>query len=660
MSAGEESPAGRIAPLSAVNYYIIFGGCFLFISEPAIGFKRENIGGFPFFCYNIYYISVSMKKFARQFNKKGFTLIESLVGIFVFAIISIGVYEAFISAIQLTEVSRLMVDSTALASEQFEIAHNLPYADVGILGGLPSGKLAAEKTVIRDNNEFLVKTTVRSIDDPFDGTIGGSPNDSSPADYKLVEVEISASRNFRFNPIAYTEYIAPKNLENTTNNGALFVRVFDSSGQPVPGASVHIENNAAVPSFQVDDTTNNDGILALVDVPPGIGAYEITVTRPGYSQDRTYPVGALENPSPVKPHATVIAQQATQLSFFIDKVSALTVESVTPTCQHVAGIDFNLKGSRLIGSEPDVLKYDNNFDTGASGIKDVSDLEWDSYNLTLTDPAYDLSGSIPLTYFSLAPDSVLNLKVIVALKNPQSLQVSVKQAGTQLPLSGVTLLLARPTSTSQLITGRGFLRQTDWSGGGGQINFSDPAKYFDSDGNIETADPAGEMKLKNVFGLYENSGELTSSSFDTGSASNFYQLSFSPLSQPPEIGTGTVKLQIATNEDNATWNYKGPDGTDSTFYSSADPNINSLHNGDRYLRYKIYFSTASSTFTPDVTEVNFTFSSLCVPSGQVMFDGLEDGNYTLTASKSGFETTEENINISSPWQRKEIELMPLP
>ena len=599
-----------------------------------------------------------MEKSASKFNKQGFTLIESLVGIAVFAIIAISVYQTFSTAMRLVQISHLMITSAALATEQFEIIHNLPYADVGIISGIPAGSLAAAKNIIRDNADFLIETTVRNIDDPFDGTIGGTPNDTSPADYKLVEIKISIPGNSRFTSQSYTEYIAPKNLENSSTNGALFIRVFNASGQPVPEASVHIENNKISPAIIINDVTNKDGNLQIVDVPPGIEAYEITVTKNSYSQEKTYPLDAPGNPNPVKAHASVLNQQVTQISFAIDAVSTLNIKSLTETCAPVSNISFSLAGAKQIGTNPVVLKYTNNFSTDGSGEKNITGLEWDTYNLTVADSTHNLSGTISPVPFSLAPGSTQDVKVVISPKNPQSLLISVRQGGTGQPISGAEVKLEKTGFSEQLITGRGFLRQTDWSGGSGQNNFIDQTKYYESDGNIETTDPAGEIKLKNTFGFYTASGALTSSAFDTGTSSNFYQLTFTPLDQPAETGADSVRFQIATNNGSTTWAYKGPDGTDSTFYSSADSNINAVHNNDRYFRNKIYLTTASSTLTPDVGEVNFTFSSLCVPSGQIMFNGLDSDNYTLTVSKPGYQTIVENITVASPWQQQEITLMP--
>jgi len=596
--------------------------------------------------------------FVRISSQKGFTLVETLVAVAVFMIIAVSTYQAYATVMNVVHASRLKVTATALANEQFEIMRNLPYDDVGVIGSIPSGKIPHIQNLVRDNTEFVVETTIRNIDDPFDGTIGGSPNDLSPADYKLTELEISCPSCRNFPTLNFNTQVGPRSLETASTNGALFVQVFDAVGQPIVGANVHVVNNQATPAIVIDDTTNNSGLLQIVDAPPGVEAYEITASKFGYSTDKTYQTGAPGNPNPTKPHATVALQQLTQISFAIDKTSTLDVSSVTDTCSSTPSVGFSMNGSKLIGTSPDVLKYTASHTTDGDGRKTISSLEWDTYNLNLTDGSYDLAGTVPLLPLMLNPDTNQDFKLIVAPKDPKSLLITVKDASTQLPLSDAAVRLEKSGYDVTLTTGRGFIRQTDWSGAAGQADFTDPARYFDSDGNIETNNPDGEFHLRKIFDEYESSGYLVSSTFDTGSASNFHQILWQPQDQPPNTGPDSARFQIATNNDKATWNFLGPDGTASTYYTLANQNINSLHNGDRYFRYKAFLQTASSTWTPTVSDVSFTFTSSCVPPGQVFFTGLGTGNYTLTVSKTGYQPFTDTVNVSSSWQQREVILSP--
>lgn len=591
--------------------------------------------------------------------QKGFTLIESLVGIAVFMIMAVSIYQAFDATLNAVRISRLKLTVTALANEQLEIVRNLPYTDVGIVAGLPAGKILRTQNLIRDKKAFEVETTIRNIDDPFDGTIGGIPNDLSPADYKLAEIKISCPACPNFQPLIFSAHVGPRALESASTNGALFVQVFDAAGQPVQGAAVHIENNQLSPALIIDDATNNAGFLQVVDAPPGVEAYEISVSKAGYSTDRTYLNGDPGNPNPLKPHATVAIQAVTQISFSIDRTSTLDVSSLRETCSIVPSIDFSLQGSKLIGTSPDVLKYNAAHITDGAGRRTITGLEWDTYTPTLTDDdSYDLAGTIPVLPLSLNPNANQDFRLIVAPQDPRGLLVSVKDAATQFPLSDATVRLEGPGYDTTLITGRGFIRQTDWSGGADQSDFIDQTKYFYSDANFTTDNPIGELQLRQILGEYVSSGYLTSSTFDTGSSSNFHQILWQPQSQPPAVGSDSVRFQIATNNGEATWNFFGPDGTVNTYYTLANQDINPLHNGDRYLRYKVFLQTADIAWTPTISDISFTFTSSCVPPGQAFFTGLGLFDYAITVSKGGYQSFTDTITISSPWQRREVVLSP--
>ncbi len=587
---------------------------------------------------------------------RGFTLVETLVSAAVFAIVAVGIYNAYTAVLSVITVSRAKVVAMDLANEEFEIIRNMPYANVGLVSGIPLGVIAPVQTLTRSGYTFTATTTIRNIDDPFDGTLGGSPNDLSPADSKLIEIEIGCATCKNFQPIFVNTRVAPKNLETASTNGALFVRVLDANGQPVPDANVHIVNNVASPSIVIDDTTNVSGVLQIVDAPPGVNAYQITVTKSGYTTDKTYTPGAMGNPNPLKPHATVALQQVTQTSFVIDRISSVNISTVTTTCSPVPSVDLLLQGTRLIGTSPDVFKYSQNQITGADGLRSLANMEWDTYNVTITDTGYDIIGTNPPLPLSLLPNNTQSLQFVMAPKNPRTLVVSVIDSATDLPLASSTVRLEGPSGYDEtFVTGRGFINQTDWSGGGGQASSTDLTRYFSS-ASLDTASPAGELKLHDSFGVYETNGELISSTFDTGSASNFHQLFRLPVDQPPAAGVGSVKMQIATNNDTETWNFVGPDGTPGTYYTSATAQIHSSHDNDRYLRYKVFFNTDDTAVSPNVSDIAFTFTSSCVPPGQVAFSDLASGTYDLTVSREGYTTVSTSVSVGSPWQTEDVVL----
>jgi hypothetical protein len=596
-------------------------------------------------------------------TRKGFSFTEVLIGAAVFALVAVTIYQSYTSLLVLVYTSRTKTLASALANEQFEIIRNLPYADVGILGGVPTGKLQRFQTFTRSSVTFQSTTTIRNVDDPFDGMIGSTTApDLAPADYKVVEIEIGCAICNNFQPLIFTTNIAPKNLETSSTNGALFVKVFDANGTPIQDARIQVVNPSSTPAIAIDEVSNASGQLQLVDVPPGINQYQITVSKNGYSTDKTYQPGASGNPNPLKPHATVALQQVTQVSFAIDKTSIFNFSTVQDTCAPVPNTNFTLSGTRLIGTGPNVLKYSSSQTTDGSGNKTVSGLEWDTYSAVLNSASYVLKGTIPLLPFSLSPNSTQNVALVLEPPNPRELLVTIKDAGSGLPLTDANVELGLGSYDSTLTTDRGFIKQNNWEGGPGQATSSDTTKFFSTNGNVDYLGFPGEVRLKSIFGNYQTPGEMESSTFDLGSPSNFYQILWNPGSEPPETGPSSVKFQIATNASDpgtTTWNFFGPDGTGDTYYTTANQNIASLHNGDRYLRYRMILSTASTTATPSLSDVSITYTSSCVPPGQVLFSSIPStGQATLTVTKAGYQVYTAPVSINASYQSFDVSLTP--
>lgn len=586
----------------------------------------------------------------RNLNQ-GFTIFETLIAIGIFSLISLSIYFSYSNILDTILASQFDLSALSVYENEIEAIRNMPYQDVGIQGGAPAGKLLAQKTVTQGGVPFTVKTTVRNVDDPFDGTIGGSPNDLAPADYRLVELEISCLDCGQYAPIKVTTTVAPKNLESSTKNGALFINVFDASGQPVSQANVSIINNSVSPAININEVTNVNGSFQLVDIATSSAGYEITVSKSGYSSERTYPPGGVGNPNPVKPHATVATQQLTNISFAIDKVSTVNFKTTDFMCLAVPNIDFQQTGSKLIGTEPNVLKYSSSAVTDVSGNKTIDNLEWDSYNFQNLDPGYDISGTFTLTPFIVNPNSTYTFNWLMEAKQPLAALITVQnQTGQKINDAKVTL--AKTGFSAEQFTGRRFISQTDWS-----LN-----QYDSQSGKIETDNPIGRLAIKSVGGKYASMSQewLISRTFDFGTANTaFFNLEWLPTSQPLPTGPNSLKFQMAANNDNAAWNFLGPDGTGGTYYTASNTLLNSLHNGSRYLRYKANLFTEDENYTPSLDFVKIGFRSSCVPDGQTFFSGLTTGIYTLTVEKTGYQIfTDSNFSITNNWQEYGVIIIP--
>ncbi len=571
----------------------------------------------------------------------GMTLIEVVMSIGLIVMLFGGIYLAYYSILDVITNSELRSQAAAILNQKVETARNLPYDQVGTVGGSPSGILPQTEIVTSSKNiAFQVYTTVRNVDDPFDGMLGGTPNDTAPADYKVVEFTTSCLGCARFTPLAVTTTVAPKSLEGATNNGLLFINVIDANGQPVQTASVHVTNASVTPAIDLTDITNINGVLQLVDIPTSTLRYQIQVSKSGYSSDRNYIPGDPTNPNPVNSAATVAEQTLTQTTFIIDRVSAMRVHTTDFVCAPIQNQSVSLKNLKLIGTNPDLYKFSATGTTATSGLAAFSNLEYGNYAMTAT-TTYDLAGTIPFTPFFLNPSSTTDFYFVLNQAQPNSLMATIKSA-TSGPIYDVTVNLTRSGYSSTSTTGHAVFTHTDWSGGA-----------YDS---LDGITPAGSLTLSGPPYSTSTTGWLISKTIDVGSSTaSYFTLSWAPVSQP--LGT-SVQFQIASNNDQATWNFAGPDGTSNSYYTISGDPLSAAFSNNRYLRYKVFLSTNDEAVTPQVSSVNIEFTSICVPPGQVLFQSLGVGSYTLTVSAPGYTTATSSVTVGSGWQSVNIPLSP--
>lgn len=576
-------------------------------------------------------------------------MIEVIVGTTLFLIVATAFYSSYVSLIRLANANQARIIGIQLADEQFEIIRNMPYVNVGLTNGIPQGVLSQTQALVRGGFTFTVTLVIRNIN-----LVTSSLQSSS----KLVEVNVDcATCNANFTPIALSGQVSPANLQSAASGGALIVQIFDSNGVPIQGATVTVQSTATS-SISNTDVTNNDGILEIIGVPPGINAYRVTVTKSGFSTARTYPPSDVNNPNPTAPDVTVIDGQISQVSLAIDALSTLNFTSVSPTCTPVATFHFDLTGEKEIGQG--VPKYSQSLSTDSGGLLTLNPLEWDTYTLTPTDTTDDASGITPFSPIALNAGNTQNVQLVVLPHSPNSLMVAVEDSALNLPLSGASVELSATGYDQTKVTGQGFFSQTDWSGGSGQANFTVANKYAGDDGQVDVSTSTGDVVLKQTFDEFSPAGQLESSTFDTGAESNFYSFFWTPQNQPAPSGLTPAKFQIATtatSSPNGPWNYVGPDGTAGSYYTVPGTSIAGAA-GNEFLRYMMYLSTDTATVTPTISDTSFTYTSSCIPPGEVLFQGLSAGDYTLTVSKSGYSPWSDTVTVGSGWQSTTVKLGP--
>ena len=161
-----------------------------------------------------------------------------------------------------------------------------------------------------------------------------------------------------------------------------------------------------------------------------------------------------------------------------------------------------------------------------------------------------------------------------------------------------------------------------WSG----ANF-----YYHMEFTSDTSDTPVLDEISVNFSTYYSSGDLTSSTYDTGYDLAWdWQNIYFTVNEP----SGTdIKFQIRTASteaglSSATW-YR-PTGTGDYYTTSGTPPINSVHDGDRWIQYKAYFSD-TGTSTPTLSDVSITYS------GQTI-------SFTIEVIGGGYCLVSDNIS----------------
>jgi len=348
----------------------------------------------------------------KYFYNKGQTLLSLLLAMAIFAILANAIFTLTTSSFRLVSYSRARISADFIAQEKLELIRNLSYEEVGTIGGIPSGNLEQTENIVKNGLNYVVKTSVVYVDDPFDQTV---PTDLLPTDYKRVRVEVSweglaASKN---NPVVLVTDIAPRGVETTQGGGTLSILVFNADAQPIAQVSVRIEASSLIPSVDLEQLTNENGRVVLPGAPACNECYKITVTKDGYSSERTYSSSEVVNPN--KPYLSVIAGQQTESSYAIDKLSTINVASVSDRGNNfapLANTSFQLRGQKTIGTDENdlpVYKFDKQFTSDSGGNIIITDLEWDNYEIIIPQASgLDIVGTNPLVPFSVLPDTTVD------------------------------------------------------------------------------------------------------------------------------------------------------------------------------------------------------------------------------------------------------------
>ncbi len=382
-------------------------------------------------------------------KKTGFTLIEALVFLFIFSVIVVTFYSVWVVGTNQILLSKNRLMALALANEKMEILRNMSYDDIALTTSNPPGILLQNETVTRNNQTFNVLTQISKIDDPYDGTLGGNPNDTNFVDYKLVKITVSWNDGTQ--RVSLSSRFVPSGIEQPVpGQGVLVINVTSdkAGGVPVANSTVRVVNSEL--GFDETHSTDGFGRLMLVGLSESIKKYEITLTKSGYETISTlapYPEGPY-NP-PAHEHASVIAAAVNVIDIFQNQLANLNVKTVDYLGNSVANIDYHLKGGRKLGINPnppndEVYSIDESFETNSSGEKNHSGISpGNNYEFTLEETGYVIIGIDSVMPFSLIPGETKTLTVKVSPNNVTAILIQVKDSTSELPIEGANVQLTK-------------------------------------------------------------------------------------------------------------------------------------------------------------------------------------------------------------------------
>ncbi len=389
------------------------------------------------------------KLLPNNVNERGQMLIGILVAMAIFLILAHALFTLMASSFELVSYNKARITARHLGQKKMETIRNLSYSDVGTVGGIPAGTISPEENLSQNGLNFNIKTEVIYVDDPYDSV---APTDSAPEDYKRARVEVSWEGIGKSgkNPLVLVTDISA-NATGTTDGGSLIILVYNANSQPVPQAEVTISANSLDPPVNLTLYTDNTGKIVIPGAPPCISCYRVSVTKSGYSTDRTYSTSEVTNP--IKPDTSVFADQVTQLSFAIDIVGNINLSSVNSRENNFAplgNVNFRIRGDKIIGTDAyaqSVYKYDKNFISDGSGSKTLTGIEWGVYQILMpTATSYDISGTTPLLPLYLAPGGTVDLKFALSPHTTNSLLLITKDPSQNL-ISSASATLSKNTFT---------------------------------------------------------------------------------------------------------------------------------------------------------------------------------------------------------------------
>jgi prepilin-type N-terminal cleavage/methylation domain-containing protein len=261
----------------------------------------------------------------------GMTLVEVVVAMFIFSIISIGFIYGMITVLSITRDSRATQVASNLASQEIDLARA---AEDLFAYGVGAGATRDDKTINGDT--FHTTITAAWVSDPgialqCGSAAGGAAG--APLRYKRVDVMVTwdGMRSASSAVHSYT-IINPKDRINDPALGTILVSVTTDAGIGVQGVAVTATPatpaNGAVALTTTPAVTDAQGCTYVLKVTPG--NYVMSISKPNHLSSGS--ASEDQKPVPTVNPVVVTAGKSTSQTFVYDRASNfdLTYASNSP------------------------------------------------------------------------------------------------------------------------------------------------------------------------------------------------------------------------------------------------------------------------------------------------------------------------------------------
>jgi hypothetical protein len=167
--------------------------------------------------------------------------------------------------------------------------------------------------------------------------------------------------------------------------------------------------------------------------------------------------------------------------------------------------------------------------------------------------------------------------------------------------------MANPTNGTYALTRSGTTIEADVYAGGTRVTGT-------TSGTVWSIPLTGGVSTDAGFRIYiqlpfSSSGDLVSSLKDSNPGAGTTM--WTSLSWTATTPTNTsVKFQAAASPSAiGPFNFVGPDGTASTFFTTSGASL-SQFNANRYLKYRAFLATTDTTTTPTLGDVTINFVTI--------------------------------------------------